>query len=174
MTTASRVIIAAVAAAAVGLAAFLALGRAAPAPARVLAPDVSFSTLQGERFSTAALRGRVVLVNFWATSCVTCVREMPKLVETYRKHRDRGFETVAVAMRYDPPNYVIHYAETNALPFKVALDPVGDIARQFGDVRLTPTTFVIDRRGMIVKRYVGEPDFAELDALIEAKLAEDG
>jgi peroxiredoxin len=174
MTTASRVIIAAVAAAAVGLAAFLALGRAAPAPARVLAPDVSFSTLQGERFSTAALRGRVVLVNFWATSCVTCVREMPKLVETYRKHRDRGFETVAVAMRYDPPNYVIHYAETNALPFKVALDPMGDIARQFGDVRLTPTTFVIDRRGMIVKRYVGEPDFAELDALIEAKLAEDG
>ena len=174
MTTASRVIIAAVAAAAVGLATFLALGRAAPAPARVLAPDVSFSTLQGERFSTAALRGRVVLVNFWATSCVTCVREMPKLVETYRKHRDRGFETVAVAMRYDPPNYVIHYAETNALPFKVALDPVGDIARQFGDVRLTPTTFVIDRRGMIVKRYVGEPDFAELDALIEAKLAEDG
>ena len=174
MTTASRVIIAAVAAAAVGLAAFLALGRAAPAPARVLAPDVSFSTLQGERFSTAALRGRVVLVNFWATSCVTCVRAMPKLVETYRKHRDRGFETVAVAMRYDPPNYVIHYAETNALPFKVALDPVGDIARQFGDVRLTPTTFVIDRRGMIVKRYVGEPDFAELDALIEAKLAEDG
>jgi protein-disulfide isomerase len=69
---------------------------------------------------------------------------------------------------------VIHYAETNALPFKVALDPMGDIARQFGDVRLTPTTFVIDRRGMIVKRYVGEPDFAELDALIEAKLAEDG
>ena len=174
MTTASRVIIAAVAAAAAGLAAFLALGRAAPAPARVLAPDVSFSTLQGERFSTAALRGRVVLVNFWATSCVTCVREMPKLVETYRKHRDRGFETVAVAMRYDPPNYVIHYADTNALPFKVALDPVGDIARQFGDVRLTPTTFVIDRRGIIVKRYVGEPDFAELDALIEAKLAEDG
>ena len=98
MKTASRVIIAAVAAAAVGLAAFLALGRAAPAPARVLAPDVSFSTLQGERFSTAALRGRVVLVNFWATSCVTCVREMPKLVETYRKHRDRGFETVAVAI----------------------------------------------------------------------------
>ena len=73
---------------------------------------------------------------------------MPKLVETYRKHRDRGFETIAVAMSYDPPNYVIHYAEKNALPFKVALDPVGDIARQFGDVRLTPTTFVIDRRGI--------------------------
>ena len=77
-------------------------------------------------------------------------------------------------MSYDPPNYVMHYAEKNALPFKVALDPVVRRRAHSATCRLTPTTFVIDRRGMIVKRYVGEPDFAELDALIEAKLAEDG
>jgi peroxiredoxin len=163
-------IIAAVGAAALVSAVFL--GLSAPVPTRV--PEVKLTTIQGEQLTAADLRGKVVLVNFWATSCATCVREMPKLVETYRRYRDRGFETIAVAMSYDPPNYVLHYAAKNALPFKVALDPVGAAARAFGDVSLTPTTFVIDRRGTIVKRYVGEPDFAELDRLIEAKLAAAG
>jgi peroxiredoxin len=135
-------------------------------------PAVALTTIQGEQLTPEGLRGKVVLVNFWATSCATCVKEMPKLVDTWRKHRDRGFETVAVAMHYDPPNYVLHYAAKNALPFKVALDPTGSAARAFGDVELTPTTFVVDRRGAIVKRYVGEPDFAELDRIIAGKLAE--
>jgi peroxiredoxin len=138
------------------------------------APEVTFSTLQGERLSTASLRGKVVLVNFWATSCVTCVKEMPKLVETHSKYHARGFETLAVAMSYDPPNYVLAYTERNALPFKVALDPQGEIAKRFGNVRFTPTTFVIDKRGNIVKQYLGEPDFGELHALLEGKLAEAG
>jgi peroxiredoxin len=163
-------IIAGVGAAALASAVFL--GLSAPIPTRI--PEVTLTTIQGEKVTPAELRGKVVLVNFWATSCVTCVKEMPKLVATYRKHRDRGFETIAVAMSYDPPNYVLHYAEKNALPFKVVLDPVGAAARAFGDVSLTPTTFVIDRRGTIVKRYLGEPDFAELDRIIEAKLAEAG
>jgi len=168
MKLARRTIIAGVAAAALAAAAYVTL--APSAPARV--PPVTLTTIQGEKLTAEDLRGKVVLVNFWATSCTTCVEEMPKLVETYRKHRDRGFETIAVAMRYDPPNYVLHYAAKSALPFKVALDPMGAAARAFGAVELTPTTFVIDRRGTIVKRYLGEPDFAELDALIEQKLGE--
>jgi peroxiredoxin len=171
MKSTTRAIIAAVAVAALSCAAYLALSRD-DEPRR--APEVAFATISGDRITTADLRGKVVLVNFWATSCVTCVKEMPRLVETYRKHREQGFETIAVAMSYDPPNYVLHYAEKNALPFKVALDPLGAVAREFGDVQLTPTTFVVDRRGTIVKRYLGEPDFAELDALLEAKLAEPG
>ena len=171
MKLARRAIIAGVAAAGVA-AAVLHLGLAPRGPERL--PEVTLTTITGEKLTAADLRGKVVLVNFWATSCVTCVKEMPKLVATYRKHRDRGFETIAVAMSYDPPNYVLHYAEKNALPFKVALDPLGAAARAFGDVNLTPTTFVIDRRGTIVKRYLGEPDFPELDRLIEGKLAEAG
>jgi peroxiredoxin len=163
-------IIAGVGAAALVSAVFL--GRYAAVSARV--PDVTITTIQGEQLTAASLRGKVVLVNFWATSCATCVKEMPRLVETYRRHRARGFETIAVAMSYDPPNYVLHYAARNALPFKVALDPTGAAARAFGDVELTPTTFVIDRRGTIVKRYLGEPDFAELDRLIERALAAAG
>jgi peroxiredoxin len=136
------------------------------------APQLRLVTIKGEQVSSADLRGKVVLVNFWATSCVSCVKEMPRLVETHRKYNAQGFETVAVAMSYDPPNHVATYAERNALPFKVALDVNGDIARSFGDIRLTPTTFVIDKRGRIVKQYLGEPDFAQLHALLEAKLKE--
>lgn len=150
----------------IGYAAYAAFVRHTPAP------EVTFVSIEGERMSTADLRGRVVLVNFWATDCSVCIREMPKLVETYEKHRERGFELIAVAMRYDPPNYVLSYARKNALPFKVALDPMGALAKAFDDVRLTPTTIVIDKRGNIVTRILGEPDFADLDRLIGEKLAE--
>jgi peroxiredoxin len=166
MSKTRNLIVAAVVAAALafaGLAAWM---------ARPAAPAVTFVTLQGEKIGSADLRGKVVLVNFWATDCVTCVKEMPDLTATYRKYRDRGFETIAVAMRHDPPNFVINFAEKNALPFKVALDPMGELARAFGEVKVTPTTFVIDKRGRLVTRILGEPDFARLHALIEQKLGE--
>lgn len=136
------------------------------------APSVSYTLLDGRKAELDQLRGKVVLVNFWATSCTTCVKEMPHIVETYQKYRDRGYETLAVAMHYDPPSFVAKFAESRQLPFGVAIDNTGAVAKAFGDVRLTPTTFLIDKRGHIVKRYVGEPDFAALHALVEKLLAE--
>ena len=136
------------------------------------APDVAFSTLQGQSFRTADLRGKVVLVNFWATTCTTCVAEMPKLVATHNKFAAQGFETVAIAMSYDPPDYVRNYATNNALPFKVAVDASGEAARGFDDVRLTPTTFLLDKRGQVVQKFLGEPDFDKLHARIAQLLAE--
>jgi len=134
------------------------------------APDVTFITINGQKISTQDLHGKVVMVNFWATSCATCVKEMPQMVETYNRFRQDGLEFVAVAMSYDPPNYVLNYAETRKLPFKVALDSGGDLARQFGDVNMTPTTFVIGKDGKILKRYLGEPDFTALHALLQKSL----
>ena len=134
------------------------------------APDVTFTSIAGERVPMQSLRGKVVMVNFWATSCTTCVHEMPQMVETYNKYKDKGLDFVAVAMSYDPPNYVLNYAQTRNLPFKVALDAQGEVAKQFGDVKLTPTTYVIDKNGKIIKRYVGEPEFAELHQLLDKAL----
>ncbi|WP_205833270.1 TlpA disulfide reductase family protein [Azohydromonas caseinilytica] len=134
------------------------------------APVVNYTLLDGSAGSTEALKGKVVLLNFWATSCVTCVKEMPQLVATHNKFKDRGFETLAVAMSYDPPAYVAKFAQTRQLPFGVAIDNTGQIARRFGDIQLTPTTFLIDQQGRIVKRYVGEPDFAALHTLVEGLL----
>jgi peroxiredoxin len=136
------------------------------------APESTFVLLDGSKKTTADLKGKVTLVNFWATSCTTCVAEMPKVIATYDKYKAQGFETLAVAMSYDPPAYVVNYAETRKLPFKVAIDNTGGIARAWGDVQLTPTTYIVNKRGDIVKRYVGEPDFAELHKLIEKLLAE--
>jgi peroxiredoxin len=135
------------------------------------APDVNFKSIHGEQISLQSLRGKVVLVNFWATSCSTCVQEMPQMVETYNKYKDRGLEFVAVAMSYDPANYVLNYSETRQLPFKVALDVDGAAAKSFGDVKLTPTTFLIDKNGNIIKRYVGIPEFPALHQLLESALA---
>lgn len=136
------------------------------------APQVHYTLLDGKQMSMADLKGQVVLVNFWATSCTTCVAEMPQLVSTYEKYRRRGYQTLAVAMSYDPPAYVANFAESRQLPFSVVIDNTGDIARGFGDVRLTPTSMLINKRGEIVKRYVGAPDFAALHVLVEKLLAE--
>ena len=134
------------------------------------APSVSFKTINGEQIAMESLRGKVVMVNFWATSCTTCVAEMPKMVETYNKFKDQGLEFVAVAMNYDPPNYVMNYAETRQLPFKVALDTDGSAAKAYGNVSMTPTTFVIGKDGKIIKRYLGEPDFPALHKLLAESL----
>ena len=75
-------------------------------------------------------------------------------------------------MRYDPPALVARFAESRQLPFGVAIDNTGEIARRFGAVELTPTSFLIDKRGNIVKRFVGAPDFAALHQLIDMLLAE--
>jgi peroxiredoxin len=137
-----------------------------------IAPNSTFVLLDGSKQTTADMKGRVTLVNFWATSCVTCVAEMPKVISTYNKYKAQGYDTVAVAMSYDPPSYVVNYSETRKLPFKVAIDNTGAVAKAWGDVQLTPTTYLVNKRGEIVKQYVGEPDFAALHQLIEKLLAE--
>jgi peroxiredoxin len=134
------------------------------------APQAEYLLIDGSRLPSQALQGKVTLVNFRATTCIACVKEMPALIETHQKFKDRGFETVAVAMSYDPPAWVLNFAQTRQLPFKVALDHSGDVAKVWGDIKLTPTTFIVDRQGRIVKRYVGEPDFVALHQLLERLL----
>lgn len=136
------------------------------------APESSFVLLDGSTLSSQQLKGQVALINFWATSCTSCVAEMPDLMATHEKFKSRGFETVAVAMSYDPPSYVVNFAQSRQLPFKVAIDNTGAVARAWGDVKLTPTTFLVNKRGQIVKRFVGTPDFVELHQLIDKLLAE--
>jgi peroxiredoxin len=157
--------------AALGALALVALLGLGGCGAREAAPDSTFVLLDGSRATTADLKGKVTLVNFWATTCVSCVKEMPALVATYNKYQAQGFETVAVAMEYDPPAWVLNFSQTRQLPFKVALDNTGEIAKAWGDVKLTPTTYLVDRQGRIVKRYVGEPDMDALHRLIEDLLA---
>lgn len=164
MTRRLWTVLAVAALAAIAAAVYLGTGRST-------APPSTFVLLDGSTRTTADLKGKVTLVNFWATSCVSCVAEMPQIVSTHEKYQARGYQTLAVAMSYDPPAYVVNFAQSRKLPFGVAIDNTGAVAKAWGDVQLTPTTFIVDKRGEIVKRYVGAPDFAELHQLIEKLLA---
>src|SRR5690606_9915784 len=93
--------------------------------------------------------------------CVTCIAQMPDTIKNYNDLSPKGFETIAVAMEYDPVNYVKNYADTRKLPFTVAIDAQGDIAKAFGAVKLTATAFLIDKQGHIIRRYLGNYDKAE-------------
>ncbi len=138
--------------------------------AKVEAPAATFTTLKGEKISLPQLAGKVVLVNFWATTCSVCAHEMPGIVRAYQTYKDKGFVVVAVAMPYDPPNYVLSYAQENKLPFPVALDVMGDAMKAFGEIRGTPTSFLIGKDGTIVERRTGELDFTRLDAYLKKEL----
>jgi peroxiredoxin len=151
----------------------LAIAALAPAcSTKQSAPDTRFVLLDGSQTSTQALRGKVFLINFWATSCISCVAEMPKLVQTHQQFHARGYETLAVAMSYDPPAYVVNFSQSRQLPFKVAIDNTGAVAKAWGDVKITPTTFLVNKRGEIVKQYVGEPDFGAMHQLIDKLLTQ--
>ena len=130
----------------------------------------AYPIIDGRRIGPDALKGRVVLVNFWATSCAVCVAEMPVLTELYVAYRPRGLELVAVAMPYDRPDHVLHFAATRQLAFPVALDPVGDAVRAWGGVEATPLTWLVAPDGRVVRGWYGRPDVArvrrELDALL--------
>ena len=135
------------------------------------APNVGYTLLDGSTATTEQLRGKVVLVNFWATDCAPCVREMPQLVATHEKFKARGYDTLAVAMSYDPPALVIAFAERRKLPFGVVIDNTGAVAKSFDALKVTPTSVLLNRRGEIVKRFVGEVDMPTLHALVEKLLA---
>ncbi len=144
------------------------LGRAPDGPA--VAPPVEYGLIDGRRLGPEALAGRVLLVNFWATSCAVCVAEMPELAAVYRDFRARGLELVAVAMPYDRPDHVLHFARTRALPFPVALDPMGRAVAAWGGVAGTPTTWLVAPDGRVARRWVGRPDFARLRRDVDALL----
>ena len=135
-------------------------------------PTFKVSEISGKTITQDNFKGKVTIINFWATSCTTCVKEMPKLVETYDKYKGNGIEFMALAMSYDPPMYVVNFAETRKLPFIVAMDSDGSAAKSFGKIQLTPTTLVINKQGKIIKRYVGEPDWSEFHQVIEKSLSE--
>lgn len=126
------------------------------------APDVSFTLLGKDPVPMSSLRGRPLLVNFWATTCSICRREMPKLAELYRDLHPLGLELIGVAMPYDPPNLVAEHAKRAPIPYPVSLDIDGAIVRAFGGVAVTPTTFLMSPGGAILGRYEGTLDFVEL------------
>ena len=135
------------------------------------APDVSFSTIDGKQISLGDLKNKVVLVNFWATDCPGCIKEMPDLINIHKQYQNKGFEVIAVAMSYDQITQIQNYSKSQALPFPVTHDSNGEISDRFGKVTLTPTAFIYDKQGRLLQHTIGELDFKALQQLLDKELS---
>lgn len=137
---------------------------------KTTAPNVTFTTIDGKKISMVSLKGKVVLVNFWATDCPGCIKEMPQLINTYNQYNKKGFEVIAVAMPYDPPAQVLNYTKMKNLPFPVMHDGLAEVTNKFGQVSLTPTAFIYDKQGHLLRHTIGELDFNALQLLLNKEL----
>lgn len=131
------------------------------------APQVTFENLEGKNFTLKQLKGKPVVVNFWATSCPGCVLEIPALVELSQKYSTNNLVVIGVAMDYDPESQVREMVRKKKMTYPVVLDSKGEVAKAFGHVTLTPTTFFISKEGKIFKHKLGEMTHTELETAIQ-------
>ena len=136
------------------------------------APGFSLNDMDGEAHALSDYRGKVVLVNFWATWCPPCRREMPALERLYLKLRDRGFVVLAVNQWEDADLVFAYMGQLDVFPtFPVVFDPESRISEDYG-VKGLPTSFRIDRQGRLVYRAIGgrEFDHPEIERIVEGLL----
>jgi thiol-disulfide isomerase/thioredoxin len=141
-------------------------------------PEVTFKDLQGLDVSLASLKGKVVVVNFWATWCEPCQVEIPWMIGFQQKYADRGFTLVGVAMDDDGKSAVEPFVQKSQFDVdgkKMAMNyPIvlgnDDLAAKFGGLLGLPTSIVISRDGKVVKRYIGLASQDDLDREIKSLL----
>ncbi len=140
------------------------IGRGAPAP------DFQLDRLDGEDpIALSDFRGRVVLVNFWATWCKPCEDEMPSMERLYRALHPSGFELVAVSVDEDPSE-VAAFRDRMAISFPIALDPSQEVSRLYQTTGF-PESLLVDRDGTVLERYVGPRDWAIYRKRVESLLS---
>ena len=118
------------------------------------APEFSLKDSSGKMFKLSDYKGKVVLLNFWATWCRPCKLEMPWFAEFEKNYKDKGFAVIGVAMDDEGWDVVKPFLLNNKVTYRIA---VGDeaLATKYGGVEAMPTSFVIDRQGRIVAMHVG-------------------
>ncbi|MCH9696758.1 MAG: TlpA family protein disulfide reductase [Gammaproteobacteria bacterium] len=130
------------------------------------AANVVFKTITGEQIRLSELRGRPVLINFWASTCAYCLEEMPHLAEFYRQQKTKTMQIIGVAMPYDMPSRVVQLSRQLQLPYPVAIDPDATVTTAFGNIRYTPTSILINSNGYIIDTITGQIDLDQLRKLI--------
>lgn len=133
-------------------------------------PEIAVTSITGEAIKLYQDKNNFTIINFWATDCPACIKEMPGLTDIYNQFKGQGLQIIAVSMSYDPPNQVLNFTQKNKIPFPVVLDVDGQIARSFEDIRLTPTSILIDKNGKIIDKVIGELDFNKLNVLLKKHL----
>ncbi len=117
------------------------------------AEDFTVNTPGGGKFRLSEQRGKVVMINFWATWCPPCLEEMPAMERLYRQHKDAGFTLVAVSVDADPAK-VTPFLTAHKLTFTVGLDPRMGLANAYA-VRALPSSFIVGRDGNLAALAIG-------------------
>ena len=134
------------------------------------APDFELARLSGDRIALSDYRGRVVLVNFWATWCKPCEDEMPSMERLYQALSPAGFELVAVSVD-ETPEEVARFRDRLGVSFPIALDPGQEVSRRY-QTQGFPESLLIDADGRIVERYVGPRDWSIYEPRIRSLMAQ--
>jgi cytochrome c biogenesis protein CcmG/thiol:disulfide interchange protein DsbE len=135
-----------------------AAGSSLPDESHQPAPDFTLTSLDGERYTLSKLRGKVVLVNFWATWCPPCRREIPDLSRLHTKYKDRDFMVLGISLDEIDPDQIRKFAKNYKISYPVLHGPrseLGEIAKSYGGIQAIPTSFLIDKQGNIRARYIG-------------------
>lgn len=141
----------------VGVALLLTLTRSRPLGP---APDFLLPDLQGQSVRLSQLKGKVVLLNIWATWCAPCRQEMPTMEALYQRLKNQDFVMLAVSQDVDGQKTVLPYVQEGRFTFPVLLDVQGEVGKKYG-VSGYPETFIIDRQGTIVHHHMGYNDWSQ-------------
>ncbi|MCM8815197.1 MAG: TlpA family protein disulfide reductase [Candidatus Omnitrophica bacterium] len=134
------------------------------------APDFNLVDLQGKKISLTSLKGNVVVLNFWASWCPPCKKEIPDFVKTYNKYRDKGFVIIGVAVNSDVKD-VKELVKQYNITYPIAMDD-GSASKAYGPITAVPTTFIIGKDGNLVSggKKIGMFTEGELEKFVEPLL----
>lgn len=132
-------------------------------------PDVEFTLLNGKIQTLDELKGKTILLNFWATTCTPCRKEIPELIDLYQEFSTKGMQLIGIAMSYDRPDHVIAFQQRYNIPYSLAIDVDSAVANNF-NVDAIPVTLLISPRGQIEYRHRGVINIDDMRKRIAAML----
>ncbi len=127
-----------------------------------LAPDFTLETLEGDSLQLSSLKGRTVLLNFWAVWCTPCLQEMPLLAQLHNKWEPHGITVLGISLGHGYNEVITYYLERLSIPYPILLG--SDSVATAYNVTVLPTTYVIDANGMITSHITGLVNIEELEA----------
>jgi peroxiredoxin len=145
--------------------------KAPPGPSAKSAPSFTLQDLKGNQISLSDFKGKVVVLDFWATWCPPCVKEIPHFIELYKQYKDQGFAMVGISVDREGISVVKSFTRKYQINYPILMTD-GQVQKAYGGIPSIPTTFVIDSAGNIRRKYVGYRDKAVFEADIKALLAE--